>query len=375
MLIFAQRLFDGAQLQEDRVVEIRNGRIHRVEAAAPDASADLACPLLAPGFIDLHIHGCRGFDTMGGAEHIRGMARALPEYGVTGFLPTTVAASIPDTRLALKGAAELMEASPGARVLGCHLEGPFLNPFRKGAQPEAFLLPPSLSAYEALTEGYRHAVRMMTIAPELPGAPELMEALKGEIVLSAGHTNATFEQLLGAVGRGLSQITHLFNAMSPLSHRAPGAAGAALSSEALCVQVIADLVHLHPAVLRLIRQCKPQGNCLLITDAIEATGMPDGTYRLGFNKVLVKGNEARLPDGTLAGSVLTMDRAVRNMISAGGADLAQALGMASRNPADALGIPDMGRIQPGARADLVFLDQDLTVRSTMVDGRILFTRS
>lgn len=372
MLIRPDKLFDGTRMRRGLTLRIEEGRISALDAQPRPDEPEVRCHLLAPGFIDIHIHGCLGHDTMGGEEDVRFMARELPRFGVTAFAPTTMAASVADTRAALAGVCRAMAGGEGARVLGCHLEGPFLNPLRKGAQPAMYILPPSLDVYRQITQGMEGAVRLMTIAPEMEGAGRLIEALRGQIALSAGHTDATCEQMAQAVRQGVSQATHLFNGMGPLTHRAPGVPGAALTSKQVRVQLIADLLHLHPTALRLAWSCKGPEGCILITDAMEAAGMPDGEYALGANRVFVKNGEARLAQGNLAGSTLTMDRAVRNMAGPAGAGLTRALRMATRNPADSLGLSAMGRIIPGAQADLVLLDQQLQVRQTLVEGRVCY---
>lgn len=372
MLIRAERIFDGTRLRQGCALRIDQGRVTEMNALTVPGEEQLRCHLLSPGYVDIHIHGCLGHDTMKGEAHVRFMAQALPRFGVTAFVPTTMAASLEDTRAALEGVSRAMVGGEGAQVLGCHLEGPFLNPVRKGAQPAGFLLAPSLEAYRQITQGLESAVRMMTIAPELPDAGRLIEALREQIVLSAGHTDATCEQMAQAARLGVSQATHLFNGMNLIGHRAPGAPGGALTLRQMRVQLIADLLHLHPAALKLAWLCKGPSGCILITDAMEAAGMPDGDYTLGANRVCVRGGEARLVQGNLAGSTLTMDRAVRNMAGAAEAGLCRALRMATRNPCDALGLAPMGRIVPGAWADLVLLDEQLRVQRTLVRGRTCY---
>lgn len=374
MLIRPEKLFDGTRLRRGLALRVENGRVSGLGVSPLPGEEVLTCHLLSPGFIDIHIHGCMGHDTMHGEVHVGFMAQALPRFGVTAFVPTTMAASLEDTRSALSGVCRAMERLEGARVLGCHLEGPFLNPARKGAQPSQFILPPSLADYRRIVQGMDHAVRLMTIAPEMPGAEDLIQALSGGPALCAGHTDASCEQMARAVHLGVSQATHLFNGMNAFSHRAPGVPGAALTLKQVRVQLIADLLHLHPTALKLAWSCKGPQGCILITDAMEAAGMPDGQYTLGANQVFVKDGEARLAQGNLAGSTLTMDRAVRNMAGPAGAGLARALRMATRNPADSLGLSSMGRVAVGAAADLVLLDPDLQVERTLVQGRTVYRR-
>lgn len=331
--------------------------------------------VLSPGFIDIHIHGYGGQDTMYGRAAIEHMARGLVRHGVTGFLPTTMAAPYDETRSALSAARDVMGAEPvGARVLGCHLEGPFLNIIKKGAQPGQFIFPPSMENYLKIAEGLEDAVKLMTVAPEVEGATALIEALRSKLALSAGHTDATVDQVGRAADAGVTQVTHLFNGMNALTHRAPGVPGAALTDARIRVQIIADLLHLHPVALKLAYLSKGADGCLLITDAMEATGMPDGQYKLGANDVFVKNSEARLWDGTIAGSTLTMDRAVKNMIEHVGVPAAEALRMATRSPTDAISEAHRGRLLPGHHADMVLLDGAYEVVCTIVGGEIAYQR-
>lgn len=364
---------------KDAAVRIENGRIIEIgEALAQqcgEQTIDAAGGYLVPGFIDIHIHGYGGKDTMNGKQHIKSMAAGLVKHGVTGFLPTTMAAAYTDTREALRGAAELMyETHDGANVLGCHLEGPFLNVSKKGAQPEQFIFPPSMENYLKIADGLEHAVKLMTIAPEIDGAMELISQLSKKTQLSAGHTNASSDEIAASASAGISQVTHLFNAMNPLSHRAPGVAGAALVDPRIGTQIIADLLHLHKNILRLAWLAKGKERCYLITDAMEATGMPDGQYMLGANHVTVINGKARLSDGTIAGSTLTMDRAIKNMVEVVGTPLEQAVYMASTAPANSIGETERGRIAPLAHADLAILNRDLGVDMTIVGGNIRYKK-
>lgn len=373
----ATTLYQGSFI-EGLCVRVALGRIIQIAPnLCPDTNEpviDASGALLIPGFVDVHIHGYGGQDTMNGRDAILHMSKGLASHGVTGFLPTTMAASIPDTRAALRAVFELMKESPiGARVLGCHLEGPFLNVAKKGAQPGQFIIPPTMENYLAITEGLESAVSLMTIAPEVDGALDLIAKLREEVALSAGHSDATVDQMEKAAEAGITQVTHLFNGMNALSHRAPGVPGAALTDERINVQIIADLLHLHKAALKLSWLAKTQEHCLLITDAMEATGMPDGQYRLGANHVTVANREARLADGTIAGSTLTMDRAVKNMHETVGVPLEQAIYMATTAPANAINEFQRGRIEAGAHADLVLITRGVEVLKTIVGGEVLYT--
>ncbi len=373
MIIANARVLVGGKILPGTDMLIQNGRIQAVGKELKGAKRlDARGALLAPGFVDLHMHGCAGDDAMDGGDAVRRMAEWLPKTGVTAFTPTTMCDALDNTRGALEGVKRAMENPSGARVLGCHLEGPFLNATRKGAQPERFVKNPSLDAYARIVDGYEALPRVITVAPEIDGATELIGILKSSVAVSAGHTDATAEQFEAAVDAGITQVTHLFNAMSPFTHRAPGVAGAALSDERVRVQLIADLIHLHPLALKLAWRAKGPALCLLITDAMAATGMPDGDYRLGANRVLVRSGAARLEDGTLAGSTLTMDRAVRNMVKAVGVPEADALRMASEYPCAAIRETERGVIREGMIADLVLLDGDYTPLATVVGGEVVY---
>lgn len=360
-------------------VRTQNGRIVEISAdlieQPGEQLVDAAGQMLVPGFVDVHIHGYGGKDTMDGREAIEHMARGLVKHGVTGFLPTTMAASIEDTRNSLQAAHDLMQREPnGSRVLGCHLEGPFLSTSKKGAQPAQFIIEPTMENYLKIADGLEDAAKLMTIAPEMEGATQLISALRDKMALSAGHTDASIDQMEQGADAGITQVTHLFNGMNSLTHRAPGVPGAALTDERIHAQMIADLLHLHPATLKLAWLSKGAEGCILITDAMEATGMPDGQYKLGANDVTVKNREARLADGTIAGSTLTLDRAVRNMIQTVGVPAEQAIAMATSTPADSIGETERGRIEVGNHADLVLLDADYEVVATIVAGEFAYQR-
>lgn len=341
------------------------------------------CTLL-PGFIDVHIHGSGGADVMDATpEGLETMSRFLVRHGVTGFYATTVTASHAATLAAVENAARYVESSQsgdgegraaGARVLGVHLEGPFLSPAFPGAHNPAQIRPPSAAEFEALLAA--GPVRMVTLAPEVAGADSLiaMAAAAGVRVV-LGHTAATFEEATAAVDAGVSQATHTYNAMTGLHHRQPGALGATLSDDRIYAQLIADGIHVHPAAMRILGRCKGPARTLLISDAIRAAGMPEGRYEMGRLPVMVQNGACRLEDGTLAGSVLTLDAALRNFMAATGWPLVQAWPATSLSQAQAMGIDkEVGRIRPGARADLVLLDGEAQVAATVVGGRLAYLR-
>jgi N-acetylglucosamine-6-phosphate deacetylase len=315
---------------------------------------------------------------MDGGDAVVRMARIAARHGVTGLLPATVTASFEVIAHAVAGVCRAMARPTGAaRVLGVHLEGPFVSAQRLGAQSPAFCLPPTAVYVARLLEAAGDAARIVTLAPEEPGALEAIRNLAArEIVISIGHTVATLGQAEAAFSAGVTQVTHLFNAMPPLHHRAPGVVGAALTTEGVRVELIVDGVHLAPATVRLAVAAKGVDGVLLVSDAMAATGQADGEYQLGPMQVVVVGGEARLPSGALAGSTLTLERAVCNVARWTGVGLGGAWQMASLNPARQLGIDGrVGRLAPGCDADLAALDADGRVVLTVVGGEVVYRRS
>jgi len=320
-------------------------------------------PLILPGFVDPHVHGGGGADIMGGREALLTTARMHARHGTTSLLASTVS----DEREALaKVFAEIgpviRDRAPGsARVLGVHLEGPFINPEKLGAQPTS--RPGTLEEVQAL-----HAlapIRVLTLAPELEGHLSLIRELRAMGILpQIGHTLATYEKALEAFEAGARSFTHLFNAMTALQHRDPGVVGAALA-HADYAEVIVDLLHVHPGAIRTALRAIPKLYC--ITDGTAGAGMPDGTYRLGTQTVFKRGAGVRLADGTLAGSTLTLDEALRNLVSLG-LTIEDASRRTSTHAADYLGLADRGRIQAGCWADLVVMTTALRIQDVFVEG-------
>lgn len=325
---------------------------------------------ICPGFVELQINGSFGANVGPDPEALKRLARELPKTGTTSFLPTLVS-SPEDSYQAFLDAVSETRNVPGARMLGAHLEGPFLSSVCKGAHDPANLLPIDLGLIQELAGS--GLVRMMTLAPELPRAREAIRLLlQNGVVPSAGHTDATYEELTHAVDEGLRTGTHLYNAMSPLEHRAPGAVGALLSDNRTRVGIIADGVHVHEAALQIAYRQKGPDALALVTDAMEAAGMPDGEYELGGRKVRLEAGAVRLPDGSLAGSALTMDAALRNAIRILDIPLHEALRMITSTPAAVLCLPAKGRISPGADADLVVLSAEGEVQETVVAGSTIY---
>jgi N-acetylglucosamine-6-phosphate deacetylase len=331
-----------------------------------------------PGFVDVHVHGAVGHEAMdGSADGLLDMARFYATRGVTSFLATTWTATDADILHALGGVTEAMRRvrdPSAARLLGVHLEGPYINPERPGAQDPAPIRP--ARPEEALAYLDSGLLRLITLAPEIPGNAWLIdECVRRGVTVSAGHTSATYDEIGAAVVRGLSHLTHTYNAMSPLHHREPGVVGAAMTMPGLRCELIADNVHVHPVAMQALVRARGVEGILLVSDAVRPTGLPDGQYAMDDRTVTLADGAVRLPDGTLAGSVLTMDRALRNLAAATGIDAAGLWRATSGNPATDAGVADRtGALVAGLDADLVLLDDRLEVAMTVVEGCVAYAR-
>ncbi len=368
MTTLSGRLLLDGQLLPGRIV-IAGDRIGAVETDAAVTEAQI----IAPGYIDLQVNGGYGIDFGEAPERIGEVAAWLPQTGCTAFLPTIIS-SFAERYRRVFDALPGIEGVAGARVLGLHLEGPFLSPAKKGAHAlEAIEAADDALFDELLQEA---AVRLVTLAPERAGALDRIARLAERgVLVSLGHSSATYEQFEAGIDAGAQMATHLFNAMSALDSRAPGAVGAALVDERVTVGLIADGIHTHRAVLALAAGIKGRDGIALVSDMMGAAGMPPGIYSLNDIPVTVDETSARLNDGRLAGSILTMDAAVRNMAAWSGVSIADALTMASTIPARLLGRSDLGRIEAGALADLVLLDPDLSVVATWIAGEQVSSRA
>jgi len=329
---------------------------------------------IAPGYIDWQLNGGFGFDFTENPETIWEVAARLPEHGVTAFLPTVITAPLEvynTARQVLKNGAPI--GFRGAHPLGLHLEGPYLNPGKKGAHNPAYLRTPS--TFETQDWSRKNGVWLVTLAPELPGAHELIRSLRAKgVVVSAGHSLATYEQALEAIKSGVSCATHLFNAMPALDHRAPGLIAACLRAETLIIGLIPDGIHTHPAMVALAWKHTGPRRMAIVTDAMAALGMPPGKYGLGDFRVTVDAVSARLENGTLAGSILQMDQAVRNMIAYTGCSLQQAICTATANVARLIGTRHKGDLRTGADADIILLDNQANLMATIAMGEVVFSK-
>jgi N-acetylglucosamine-6-phosphate deacetylase len=327
--------------------------------------------ILAPGLIDLHTHGIAGMQGIdGNPEDYNRMSEHYARHGVTSFLAT-----IDGTQQAIEAGiqAVLQSQVHGAEIIGIHLEGPFINPARKGAFPLETIIPPDLELLEHYLDLAQGTIRLITLAPELEHALELVRyARQRGVVCSAGHTQATWEQMMAAIQAGVSHVTHTFNGMAPLNHRDPGILGAALVDDRLTVEVIADGIHIHPAALKLLFRCKPADRVVVISDSIGAAGLPDGVYFFEGQEITIAEHSARLKDGTLAGSVTTLEKELVNLVCLAEQPLAVALRAASQNPATEAGVQNRkGRLAAGMDADLICLEKDtLALQWTMARGHL-----
>ncbi len=366
----------------DGAVLVGNGRVLAVGPAAavlrpPESRlVDCGATTLVPGFVDLHLHGSGGATAMEGVAGIERVGAFVARHGVTAWLPTlTPLASIDDLADLVAGCARAVGSSGrGAEAVGLHLEGPFLNPRRPGAiRPEGFR-PPAARDLARLLDAGAGRVRLMTLAPELPGGLDLVRGLVARgVVASVGHTDATLDEAEAAIAAGVSHATHTFNAMRGLHHRDPGVVGAVLASDAVRAELIADGIHVHPTAMQALIRAKGTARVVLITDAVAAAGQGDGVFEFDGRPITVRNGRATLADGTIAGSVATFDDNLRRIVRTCGVPLGEAVRMASTIPAWAVGLADRkGALVGGRDADVVALDADLRVRLTVARGEIVF---
>lgn len=365
----------------DAGILIRDGVIEsigpREGMSLPPGAQEIAAPqqTAVPGFVDVHIHGAGGHDVMAGTEQaLAGVARTIARHGTTSFVATTVTASPDDICRSVEGIARFITTQhetdePRAEVLGVHYEGPFISAARRGVHPKEWIQLPSADLLEKFLHSASGNARILTIAPELLGAAPCIDAArKAGLVVAMGHTDATYEQARAAISRGVHHAVHVYNAMRPFSHRDSGVIGAVLTSLDVTAELIADGVHVEEAAMRILLQAKGPGCVILVSDGISATGMPDGNYMLGKFEVTVSGGVCRNSEGKLAGSTLTLDRGLRNIVALG-VSLHDAVGMLTANPARLLGIEfKKGALRTGADADIVLLDEGLHVAKVWVRG-------
>lgn len=369
-------LVDGTRIRDvgprTQVVQ----RLAGVTAARPEL--DVGGGIIVPGFIDLQVNGAGGrlLSEEPTVEIVKIMSGALPRFGCTSFLPTIVTSSTARTVEALQAVeGARVDRNGGARVLGAHVEGPFINPERRGVHLRELIRPPSIEElHRFLSEGSKRII-ILTLAPEMPGASELIsEARRLGLTVSIGHSNASYDEVACAAALGATMATHLFNAMAPLGSREPGTVGGVMQLDGLVAGLIADAIHVHPASLSLAARTKGPGGIFLVSDAMSPIGTDMTEFQLNGRRVVVKDGQCRTEDGTLAGSVLTMDGAVRTMHFQAGVPLADVIRMATLTPAQSIGIADSkGSLEIGKDADVVVLAPDLTVQATVVEGDLDYT--
>ena len=362
-------------VEQGRVLEISDRSRRQVPSGV--SISDFSDGVMAPGYIDLHIHGNAGYDVMDDtAEALPAIEQMLARHGVTSYFPTTVTAPIDTTLRALERLADTIEkcerknddVKARALPLGIHIEGPFISHARRGVHPPENLLAPTMPLFERFWQAARGRIRMMTIAPELDSAIEVIaEAARRGVCVSLGHSDADFDTTERGIAAGARHTTHTFNAMRPLDHRSPGILGAVLTDDRVTTDIIVDGVHLEPVIVKLVAEAKGPEQTVLISDATSATGMPDGRYHLGSFEVEVRDGKCTM-DGKLAGSVLTMDRAVRNLARFAEWKLTDAVAAASRNPARVARIENKGVLAVGADADFVVLNREGEVLRTFIGG-------
>ena len=374
-----ERIADAALVMEDGIIAAVGPR-EAVTVPAGAQTIDFGDSILAPGMIDIHVHGGAGHDVMeGSSEALEAIERLMARHGVTSYCPTTVTAPMDETLQALVDLAAAMEerehcgsADPSrARPLGVHLEGPFLSHARRGVHPSMHLQPPSREIFDRMWDAAAGRVRILTIAPELEGALDLIsDASRRGVCVSIGHSNATLAQANAGIKAGARHATHTFNAMRRLEHRDAGLLGAILTDRAVTADIIADGIHVEPVVVDLFLRAKGVDGAVLITDGVSATGMPDGTYRLGSFEVEVRDGRCE-SHGKLAGSVLTLDKAVRNAMAFAKISLQNSIQMATLNPARVLGIEGhKGSLRAGADADIAVFSPGGEVLQTIVGGML-----
>ncbi len=368
------RLYSDGKIMRNGVLNIENGRISDI-ADSGEYDLDLSAYMLVPGFIDMHTHGAVGIEsTFASEEELQKLSLFYAENGVTGFCATTVSSSLEVVDTAVRTISSARKKGvPGAELLGVYLEGPYIAPEFKGAHDEKLLRGPDLEELKKIVASSNGALRVFALAPELPGAEEAIRYLTSEGVrVSCGHSAATCEEAMRGFKAGASITVHTYNAMKGLHHRDVGLLGASLVSDDTYNEIICDLIHVSKEAVEIVFRAKPQDKIVLITDSMCATGMEDGSYTIGKLPITVKDGVARTESGALAGSSLRMNVAVKNLCEGLGLPLERVILAATKNPAEALGLSDVGSIKKGYRANLTALKDDFSVALTMVDGKTVY---
>ncbi|PSL46853.1 N-acetylglucosamine 6-phosphate deacetylase [Salsuginibacillus halophilus] len=385
LILRGGRIVTGDEDISHGYVVVKDEKISAVYSGSPSSEADEMINLtpgsiVIPGMIDTHLHGSDGFDVMDGTiAAVRSIARSLPKEGTTSFLPTTLTGSTESLVQALHASANVCEAPENgeAEALGIHLEGPFIEPLKRGAQPESAIQKPDVELYQRLSDASKQWIKIMTLAPELDKDQQLLKALNhAGVTVSAGHTNANYREMASLLSTYVHQVTHMYNAMSGLEHRTPGAAAAVLAHGKAAMEIIPDGVHVHSDMLHFTWKLAGADRLIAVTDAIRLKGVNQTFGELGGQPVTLDGGGCYLSDGTLAGSVLTMDRALNNLLAFTGCSLLEAVKMTAVNPAVAAKATNRkGTITPGKDADIVVLTQDLEVAATFVRGELVYEKT
>lgn len=367
-------IINGKVILEDSIKELNvffeNGKITEVSNRVPtdETVIDAKGLYVAPGMIDVHTHGRNGSDTMYATfKDLNNISVSELKTGVTSFLPTTMTMPAEDIKKAIAAGYDNKDKVEGAKILGMHLEGPFFSVKYKGAQPEECMIAPTVENYLSFAGDHPDFVKKISLAPEIEGAVDLIKYLREQnVVVSMGHTDATYEEAVKAIEAGATSGTHTYNAMTPLKHREPGVVGAVMLHDEVYAELILDGIHVSFPAAKILSKMKGADKLILITDSLEAAMLPDGTYELGNQKVYVKDGQARLKSGNLAGSTANLNQCVRNAYKHLDLPLYEAIGYATKNPADHLGLKDYGRIKEGCVADMILIDDEIDIKRVIL---------
>ena len=369
-------IINGKVILEDSIKELNvffeNGKITEVSNRVPtdETVIDAKGLYVAPGMIDVHTHGRNGSDTMYATfKDLNNISVSELKTGVTSFLPTTMTMPSVDIKKAIAAGYDNKDKVEGAKILGMHLEGPFFSVKYKGAQPEECMIAPTVENYLSFAGDHPDFVKKISLAPEIEGAVDLIKYLREQnVVVSMGHTDATYEEAVKAIEAGATSGTHTYNAMTPLKHREPVVVGAVMLHDEVYAELILDGIHVSFPAAKILSKMKGADKLILITDSLEAAMLPDGTYELGNQKVYVKDGQARLKSGNLAGSTANLNQCVRNAYKHLDLPLYEAIGYATKNPADHLGLKDYGRIKEGCVADMILIDDEIDIKRVILNG-------
>lgn len=383
IMLKGKQIITPSEVINGGAIIVADGKIEAILREFPEEceipTIELADGIFAPGFIDLHLHGCNGYDVMDGAyESLNGMSTYLASTGTTSFLATTVTATHEDIIKAVHATRECKQrGTEGAQLVGVHLEGPFINILQKGAQNPECIRTPDLEELKCYIDLLQEDLKLITMAPELDVDDRMIKlAKKSGITVSVGHSCCTYEAAIKAFDAGVTHGTHLFNGMNALHHREPGLVGALLTDNRVSTEVIADGIHVHPGAIRLVLAAKGPEKTVLVTDCIRAGNLPDGEYTSGGLTIRVENGIARTKQGNLAGSTLSMIRAVENVVKLCNVPLEQAVHLASRNPANVIGLGQRkGTIEVGKDADLIAITENFEVLLSVIEGKVKFSKS